>query len=58
MPAAASTKLILREGTDIKLKFSDDLSSKTANEGDPVDLVLDEDIKVGDVVAAKADVKQ
>ena len=54
---AAATKLILKEGTDVKLKFSDDLSSKTANEGDPVNLVLDEDLKVGDVVVVKAGAK-
>jgi hypothetical protein len=57
-PASAPTeKLVLREGTDVKLKFADDLSSKTANEGDPVNLVLDEDLKVGDVVVAKAGCK-
>jgi hypothetical protein len=55
--APASSKLMLREGTDVKLKFSEDLSSKTANEGDPVNLVLDEDVKVGDVVVAKAGCK-
>ncbi len=51
------TKLTLKEGTDVKLKFADDLSSKTANEGDPVTLILDEDLKVGDVVVAKAGCK-
>lgn len=58
-PAAvpAPGKLILREGTDVKLKFVDDLSSKTANDGDPVNLVLDEDLKVGDVVVVKAGAK-
>ncbi len=54
---APSNKLTLKEGTDVKLKFADDLSSKTANEGDPVNLVLDEDLKVGDVVVAKAGCK-
>jgi len=48
---------MLKEGTDVKLKFADDLSSKTANDGDPVNLVLDEDIKVGDVVVVKAGAK-
>jgi hypothetical protein len=57
-PAApVPVKLVLKEGTDVKLKFSDDLSSKTANEGDPVNLVLDEDLKVGDVVVVKAGAK-
>ena len=56
-PAVPSAKLVLKEGTDVKLKFADDLSSKTANEGDPVTLVLDEDLKVGDVVVVKAGAK-
>jgi hypothetical protein len=54
-PAAA--KVVLKEGSEVKLKFADDLSSKTANEGDPVNLILDEDIKVGDVIVAKAGCK-
>jgi hypothetical protein len=53
----AASKLVLKEGTDVKLKFADDLSSKTANEGDPVTLVLDEDLRVGDVVVAKSGAK-
>jgi hypothetical protein len=56
-PAVPATKLVLKEGTDVKLKFADDLSSKTATEGDPVNLVLDEDLKVGDVVVVKAGAK-
>jgi hypothetical protein len=53
-PAAPPAKLVLKEGSDVKLKFADDLSSKLAAEGDPVKLVLDEDIRVGDVVVVKA----
>lgn len=61
-PAPASTpapteKLVLKEGTDVYLKFSQDLSSKTAVEGDSVNLVLDQDLKLGDVVVAKAGAK-
>jgi hypothetical protein len=56
-PSAAAGKLTLKEGTEVKLKFSDDLTSKTATEGDPVNLTLDEDIKIGDVVVAKAGCK-
>jgi hypothetical protein len=56
-PAAEPVKLVLKEGTDVKLKFAQDLSSKTAAEDDPVNLVLDEDLKVGDVVVAKAGAK-
>ena len=54
---AATTKLVLREGTEVKLKFADDLTSKTATEGDPVNLVLDEPIKVGDVVVVREGAK-
>jgi hypothetical protein len=50
-------KLVLKEGTDVHLKFAQDISSKTAEEGDSVALVLDEDIKVGDVTVAKAGAK-
>lgn len=53
----SASKVTLKEGTEVKLKFADNLSSKTANEGDPVNLILDEDIKVGDVVVAKAGCK-
>jgi hypothetical protein len=50
-------KLILKEGADVNLKFSQDLSSKTATEDDPVNLVLDQDMKIGDIVIAKAGAK-
>jgi hypothetical protein len=53
-PAEPPAKLILKEGTDVKLKFAQALSSKTATDDDPVNLVLDEDLKVGDVTVAKA----
>jgi hypothetical protein len=56
-PAEPSAKLVLREGTDVKLKFAQDLSSKTAVDDDPVNLVLDEDLKVGDVTVIKAGTK-
>lgn len=54
---AEPVKLILREGTDVHLKFDQDLSSKTSEEGDSVAFILDEDLKVGDVVVAKAGAK-
>ena len=50
----ASGKYMLRDGTDVNLKFAQDLSSKTSSEGDPVTLTLVDDVKVGDVVVAKA----
>jgi hypothetical protein len=55
--AEPPAKLILKEGTDVKLKFAQDLSSKTATDDDPVNLVLDEDLKVGDMTVAKAGAK-
>jgi hypothetical protein len=49
--------VLLKEGTEVKLKFAEDLSSKTANEGDPVNMVLDEEIKVGDLIVARSGCK-
>jgi len=57
-PASSSAtekpKLVLKEGSDVQLKFSQDLSSHTATEGDPVNLILAEDLTVNNVVVAKA----
>jgi hypothetical protein len=53
----AAGSLVLKEGTDVKLKFAEDISSKTATTDDPVTLSLDEDLKVGDVVVVKAGAK-
>jgi hypothetical protein len=47
-------RYMLREGEDVNLTFSQDLSSKTASEGDPVALTLVDDLKVGNVVVARA----
>jgi len=55
--AEPPTKIILREGTDVRLKFAQALSSKTAVDDDPVNFVLDEDLKVGDVTVVKAGAK-
>jgi len=55
--ATAPTALMLPEGTDVPLAFDQDLSSKTAAEGDEITFVLTDDIKVGDVVVAKAGCK-
>jgi hypothetical protein len=45
---------LLRDGVDVSLQFAQDLSSKTNSEGDAVVLTLVDDLKVGDVVVAKA----
>jgi hypothetical protein len=47
----------LKEGADVNFKFSQDLSSKAATEDDPVNLILDQDLKIGDLVIAKAGAK-
>jgi hypothetical protein len=47
----------LTEGSDVHLAFDEDLSSKTAQEGDPVTFVLTDDLTVGNVVVAKAGAK-
>jgi len=39
---------LLKEGTEVDLKFSEALSSKTATEDDRVNLELSEDLKVGE----------
>jgi len=56
-PAAVPAKLVLKDGSDIHLKFAEAITSKTATEGDPVNLLLDQDLKIGDVVVAKAGAK-
>jgi hypothetical protein len=38
----------------VPLAFDEDISSKTAAEGDPVAFVLTDDIKVGDIIVARA----
>jgi hypothetical protein len=55
-PAAVPvpSTVLLAEGTDVPLAFDQDLSSKTSTEGDAVTCVLTDDLKVGDVVVAKA----
>ena len=49
----AAPTLVLREGTEVPLIFATDLSSKTAVDGDPVNLTLAEDLTIGDSVVAR-----
>jgi hypothetical protein len=44
------TGCLLKEGELVSLKFAADLNSKTAHEGDPVEFLLDDDLKVGDSI--------
>jgi len=52
--AASSQTVLLKEGTEVKLKLGHKLTSNTAIEGDPVNLILDQDLRVGQVTVAKA----
>jgi hypothetical protein len=51
-PASASHLVTLKEGTEVRLKLGQRLSAKTSTINAPVELVLDEDLKAGDVVVA------
>lgn len=50
-------KLLLKEGTEVPLKFATDESSRYATEGDKVELTLVSDLRVGDVVLVKQGAK-
>lgn len=52
--SAAPETYLLKEGSEVNLKFSEDISSKTAAVDDRINLDLAEDLKVGDVTVAKA----
>jgi len=56
-PSNPPSEILLAEGTDVPLVFDEDISSKTAAEGDEVTFVLAEDIKLGDIVVVKAGAK-
>ncbi|MCU1264670.1 MAG: hypothetical protein JWM21_988 [Acidobacteria bacterium] len=56
-PKPNGEKYLLKEGTEVNLKFSEALSSKTAAEDDRVNFELVDDLKVGDVVVARAGTK-
>ncbi len=49
-----SRSVLLKEGTEMKLKLRDKITSKTAVEGDSVNLILDQDLKVGEITVARA----
>jgi hypothetical protein len=50
----SSGRYTLREGEEVSLQYAQDVSSKTAEEGSQVVLTLTSDLKVGDIVVAKA----
>jgi len=51
---AAPKKVVLAEGTEVMLRMAQDISSRAARPGDPIELTLAEDLKAGDVIVAKA----
>ncbi len=51
-PVAAPQTVTLKQGTEVRLKLGQRLSAKTSTINAPVELVLDEDLKAGDVVVA------
>ena len=54
-PACTATGCLLRDSTEVPLKFLTAITSRTAHEGDPVEFVLDQDLKVGDAVVVPKD---
>src|SRR5215831_3412537 len=45
--------LLLREGTEVNLKLAQKLTAKSAVIGEPVELVLAQDLKVNDAIVVK-----
>ena len=52
--AKTPKKVLLAEGTEIALRMAQDISSRAARPGEPIELALAEDLKVGDAIVAKA----
>jgi len=52
-PASSVRAVVLKEGTEVSLKFAQKLSAKAAYVGEPVELVLAQDLKIGDAVVVK-----
>lgn len=50
----APKKVLLAEGTGVTLRMAQDISSRAARPGEPIELTLAEDLKVGDAIVAKA----
>lgn len=51
---APPKKVLLTEGTEVALRMAQDISSRAARPGEPIELTLAEDLKVGGAVVAKA----
>ena len=53
-PPSTPHKVTLTEGTEVNLRMAQDISSRAARPGEPIELTLAGDLKVGDVLIAKA----
>ena len=53
-PSRPTANYVLHEGDDVPLRFAQDLSSKTAAEGDPVSFEIASDLAINGAVVAKA----
>jgi hypothetical protein len=53
----ASPKCVLKEGTELKLKFVEAISSKTAAEDERITFELDRDLRVGETLVAREGAK-
>jgi len=53
-PPSTPHRVTLAEGTEVNLRMAQDISSRAARPGEPIELALAEDLKVGDVLIAKA----
>lgn len=51
---ATKAAVVLREGTAVHLNFAQQVTSKRARDGEPVELVLANDLKVGDRIVVPA----
>ncbi len=53
-PTAVKKTVLLAEGSEVTLKMAQDISSRAAKPGEPIELTLADDLKVGDVLVAQA----
>ena len=49
--------VVLKEGTEVELRFVEPISSKTAAIDDPVIMELADDLRVGEIIVARAGAK-
>ncbi len=47
------TRVLLKEGTEVQLALAQEITGRAAVVGDPVELVLAEDLRVGDAVVVR-----